>query len=81
MPSSKFSFVFFNTIQKYESLKWDIIMDTAPIDKIIIYNSIFSYLKSWIIGNNIALTIIIDDVLDPWVVLIIELQINPIIQI
>ena len=48
------------------------------MDKIIIDNSNISKPKSEIIGKIIELTIIIEEVLEPWLVLRIALHINPI---
>ena len=73
-PFGKLNFDFLITIQKYESFTWDIIIDPVPIDKIIIDNSNKSNPKLFTIGNNIELTIIIDEVLEPWEVLISELH-------
>ena len=53
-------------------------MDPDPIDNIIIDNSNISKPKSEIIGKIIELTIIIEEVLEPWLVFRIALHKNPI---
>ena len=77
-PFDKLRSVCLVTIQKYESLTWEIIIDPDPMDNIIIVNSYILKPKSEIIGKIIELTMIIEEVLDPWLVFNNALHINPI---